>query len=337
MTERLDDSPSAPERPEALHRAAEDGDLAEVQRLVAAGVPIDTDIEGWTPLMEAADRAHVEVCRFLLEHGANPRTGVQNAACSRTPQSAELLEVFLQHGCRAQELLHVVAGWSTPEALQKVIEAGVDLNARDDMGETALYCAAKSPEKLRLLLKSGADPTLLNADGLHVLHMCALWGFTRSVRCLLRCGVPPDLLEEDPPVTALFYACNSGRYHCARLLLRAGADPNLAHGQVATPLMAASRHGSLALVNLLLEAGANPRVTDPEGRTACDYARDYLPDALTAFRRQFGPGSKKRPILYRRRKNSAGEPTVIIRRGMSSVSWTDCHRSIVERLKPLCS
>ena len=58
--------------PERLHLAAQDGDLDAVSRLVADGEDINAfDDLGKTPLHYAADREHVEVARYLIEHGAN--------------------------------------------------------------------------------------------------------------------------------------------------------------------------------------------------------------------------------------------------------------------------
>jgi hypothetical protein len=62
-----------------IWRAAHDGDLAEVERLVG----LDPGLldaryydQGWTPLMFASREGHVGVARWLLDHGAaiNERT-----------------------------------------------------------------------------------------------------------------------------------------------------------------------------------------------------------------------------------------------------------------------
>jgi len=61
----------------SLHAAAGDGDLQEVQRLLAAGEPVNMQIaRGWfdgqTPLMWAALHGHADVAGFLLDNGADP-------------------------------------------------------------------------------------------------------------------------------------------------------------------------------------------------------------------------------------------------------------------------
>ena len=59
-----------------------------------------------------------------------------------------------------------------------------------------------------------------------------------------------------------------------RALLRAGANPNLAHEDDGrTPLLAAVEGGQRRIVKLLLNAGADPNRADEDGQTALDIAR----------------------------------------------------------------
>jgi hypothetical protein len=65
----------------ALNRAAWACNFARVKRLVAAGHDVNQrTAEGTTPLMGAVSEGHAEMCRFLIEHGADvtvrlPRDG----------------------------------------------------------------------------------------------------------------------------------------------------------------------------------------------------------------------------------------------------------------------
>lgn len=63
---------AADARSAALLNAAENGDLGQVQSLVAAGTPVDArDALGWAPLIWAAYQGRTDVVEFLLAKGAN--------------------------------------------------------------------------------------------------------------------------------------------------------------------------------------------------------------------------------------------------------------------------
>ena len=76
-------------------------------------------------------------------------------------------------------------------AVRQHIEAGTDLNQRDDFGSTPLVIAAvfDRPEMTDVLLAAGADPTLRDPQGSTPLHIASLLGRTRVVVSLLGAGV----------------------------------------------------------------------------------------------------------------------------------------------------
>lgn len=54
-----------------LHAAAQDGNLAEVEWLLAAGADVNKDSDGITPLLIAAHKGHREVVEVLLAANAD--------------------------------------------------------------------------------------------------------------------------------------------------------------------------------------------------------------------------------------------------------------------------
>jgi ankyrin repeat protein len=63
-----------PMRVQPLHAAVAGGSAAIVRLLVEAGAPVNAkQQEGWAPLHEAVRKRDVELTRYLLAHGADPK------------------------------------------------------------------------------------------------------------------------------------------------------------------------------------------------------------------------------------------------------------------------
>ena len=62
-----------PMKLQALHSAVT-GSMDSVKALVEAGAPVNAKQDkGWTPLHEAVNRGDIEMTRYLLAHGADPK------------------------------------------------------------------------------------------------------------------------------------------------------------------------------------------------------------------------------------------------------------------------
>lgn len=90
---------------ERLHRASEDGELAEVERLVNDGAPLELFNEiSYTPLHCAVRGEHYKVAQFLLNRGANvnahesERAGDTPLAVAARGNYPEIAELLLQSG-----------------------------------------------------------------------------------------------------------------------------------------------------------------------------------------------------------------------------------------------
>jgi hypothetical protein len=142
-------SDAGPER-SSLHRAAEQGDLTEMERRFAAGDPIDArDGRGLTPLHQTAISGQLKAAGVLLDHGANPNALAQG---DMTPlhfaamlAHAELAGLLTRRGARpdirnASGLmpLHLAANEKVAKVL---VEGGADVNALTTKGLTPLHTA----------------------------------------------------------------------------------------------------------------------------------------------------------------------------------------------------
>lgn len=302
---------------DALHNAAERGDATEVSRLLKSCPDVDAKIDDYTALDLAVMGEHIDVCRTLLESGANATDSYK-----WSPKDESLLRLLVQHGCDPNKLFMPCS--LEVNGAKALLELGADPNQVDERGQTPLYRACmKSARMVRLLLKYGANPLTRNTDDSHSLHFCAVWGHDARAKPLLDAGVPADYLECGE-FTALPDACSCGHVKMAKLLLESGADPNLGDS-----LTRAANHGSAAIVELLLQHGANPTI---EAREA---AEQWLPDLLKEAKSR---NSARGKLRHRWGRNSAGERTLELRTEslnstlISISNWTDEHQRIVDLL-----
>ncbi|XP_052121943.1 uncharacterized protein LOC113215051 [Frankliniella occidentalis] len=262
--------------------------------------------------------------RIPLEHGARPR--LRDLRWSRAENERLLRLVELKSDmfrCAREGYLF----W-----LQRLVEDGADVSARDCQDRTLLHAAAQGGQAhvVRWLLGLGAeavDPLAGDWRGctaLHVartaavaeallaanktaysdlqqswtpLHAAALCGRAEVVAVLLR--DPRGLNAEYKGWTPLHCAAHRGHDQVVRLLLAVGARYQAnAHGH--TPLVLAAYSGSAPTVRLLL--GAAPRPDDEDcwraaawaAKRAREEACSALLDELEARGLlQWGPEARK--------------------------------------------
>jgi hypothetical protein len=143
------------------------------------------------------------------------------------------------------------------EPVRTALEQGIDVNAVDEGGRTALMLAAFNGHSAvaRMLLEHGAQVNLQDAGGR----------------------------------TALMYASTGPYAKTVELLLEHEAEVNLQDsGEHWTALMFAAGEGHADVVELLLSHGANPKYKDIDGETAADFARSRGHDDVVKLL-QIGP------------------------------------------------
>ena len=121
-----------------------------------------------------------------------------------------------------------------------------NINAADVDGVRPIHIAATYSEELvERLLSHGADPTLLTKEGQTPLMVASRARQSNTV------GLLVDSLQESRQGhfvhhvdrqgdSALHHACRAGRRESVKILLEAGADPNLKNGHLQSPLYACS-------------------------------------------------------------------------------------------------
>jgi hypothetical protein len=150
-----------------VHWAVRTDDQYIIESLMMGGAPADLpDVDGATPLMVAAGRADAGHLELLLRKGANPAAA--NAA-GQTPL------MYLAASC---EFVPDPASDTIPHGLERalvqLLSAGVDLDAQDRRGHTALMHATRgSGQRVRDLLVAGADPYRVDRNGKTALDIAA--------------------------------------------------------------------------------------------------------------------------------------------------------------------
>jgi len=83
--------------------------------------------------------------------------------------------------------------------------------------------------------------------------------------------------------TPLHLAADKGSLECTKLLLEAGANPNVCDESGISILQTAVVGGSVGVINLLLEAGADPDTKDEDGESARTSADSFGTEELRAL------------------------------------------------------
>jgi ankyrin repeat protein len=151
------------------------------------------------------------------------------------------------------------------ERVRELLREGADVNAAQGDGMTALHWAAErgDAELARMLLYAGANVDAVTRLGAYgALHLASRSGRVGVIEVLLAGGADPGARTSTGDVTPLHFAAASGSVAAVSALLEGGADPGVREdrwGQ--TPLMFAAAAGRTEAVRALLAAGADPAAT----------------------------------------------------------------------------
>ena len=254
-----------------LHCAADDGNLALVQRELARGVdPNIEDDEKGTALMEALGR-------------------------QKGPLRDAILDALIEAGADVNRLdwlgrLPTAIADTDRGIVMRLREAGLDLTRTDKHGSTVIF-DARDATTVRLLIKAGLDANRVNDHGITPLHLAALrlarastQGEIKKALSVCRALIEAGALNTVTPrgQDAFWFAADFDYairgLHQLGLTVVVEADAEGRHGR--TALHRAAANGETAPIALLVEAGApiNARAREsdaevPAGATPLTVAR----------------------------------------------------------------
>jgi uncharacterized protein len=255
--------------------AAESGDRAAVLRLLAekGANPNAAGPDGTTAIMWAAHHDDFALVQALIKAGANVKLKNQYGTSALTEAaiigSAPIIDALLKAGAdpntknpEGETPLMAVARSGKVDAARRLLDAGADVNAKENWGgqSAMMWAAAQSQaEMVKLLASRGAD---VNAHGV-------IRQWERKVITEPR---PKDLNKGG--FTPLLYAAREGCVECARHLMEAKADPDLADPDGLTPLNMALLNQHFLFASYMIKAGADLDKWDLFGRSPVYMAAD---------------------------------------------------------------
>jgi ankyrin repeat protein len=202
--------PSETERAayKGLFAAAATGATSEIEKLVAAGAPLEArDSRGRTPLIVAAFFGQREAMRALVAAGAD--ANAQDAdrydivTIAAVADDVPTLEAALALGCRATNVtsrydgtaLIAAAHLGRVEAVRMLIRAGAPLDHVNNLGWTALIESivlgdggSRHLATLQALVAAGANVNLADRGGETPLSLARTRGYREMVEVLTKAG-----------------------------------------------------------------------------------------------------------------------------------------------------
>ena len=269
----------------AFYVACSMGLTSIVAKMLVYGAKVNGISGKKPPLVVACRNKHVSVVQLLLSNGANP----------------DVLEAE-EDECGLALPLHIAAANGSIEIVELLLKHGSDVNITDADGNTALYdgiehsyrtATLRYSDKIKatsnaksvvdILLENRADVNILNKCGETPLYRAVSMGLLDVVSKMLQTyGGNPN--TPSPYKNTLVAACEKRNVELVDVLLKNGADPNLASERhqysssiCRLPLCVAVKQGtSDEIITLLIKAGASVNATDRECKTALCIATEIM-------------------------------------------------------------
>lgn len=244
---------------------------------------------GYTPYQAALMRGMPDIAELIAAKGGNTaplgKYEQFQAACMRgnLDVAHKLAPQYMGVDPeKDHELLCRAAGNGNAEAVQTMLALGFELTSTDS--HTPLHMAAFKGhlDVIRILIDAGADtklrdPAYNTPPFVHAMHnfqheaVALLLEFPMDVFAAAAMGKTDQLkasFDGNPDlVNARFETVRTG-----------SQESNI--NDWTTPLWFAAMNGQMDVVRFLLEHEADPTISDPEGRTISDYARDAGHDEI---------------------------------------------------------
>ncbi len=213
-----------------LHVALWLGNEKIVKMLLEAGANVSAkDINGLTPLEIAKKKGHTQIIG-LLNANSTDNNNLNPLKKETLEKNTEIVKLQTEADAKKtpadlSKALFIAIEEGNKQTVKELIAAGVNVNAKDKQGNTALLIASRFAQRelneiSHILLEAGADVNAKNNNG----------------------------------ETSLMLACNSSNINIITKLIEAGADINAKDKQGETALLKAKNKNHDQVVKVLTEA-----------------------------------------------------------------------------------
>ena len=137
-----------------------------------------------------------------------------------------------------------------------------DVNSQDNLQNTPLHQAVKSPQIIELLLQNGANPYNKNVFG--KTPFTVSYNYPASLEAYLKFGVNPNTTDSKSK-TLMHEAINDSNINIAKILKKYNADTNYKDENGQSPIFNAKNYETM---KWLIDNNAKINLTDKNGQTA---------------------------------------------------------------------
>jgi ankyrin repeat protein len=240
-----------------IHGAALLGHVKLLQTLLEHGADVNTpDVNNITALHGAAVHLDVAMCQELLRRGARRSTSTVDG---HTPLHFACVNDKGDPSAVINALLDAKAALS----------GAIDINARDKSGRTPLHLCVQRGfnESISLLLRRGADATVVDDAGVTPLFSAFPLRDSYAIKAFLEAGAPGINVGNNDGETALHWAALNGFPELTERLLNHSADVNHVDKQGVSAAHKAAHSGFDDVLRVLFARGADALATDARGRS----------------------------------------------------------------------
>ena len=191
--------------------------------------------------------------------------------CKQPKATQHVLTVAAQTVLQLEHLAFFYTFTGATKDLELLLNGGLTANTRSRVipeGPTLLHFAAGKghTQIVLLLLRLGADNSIVVGILGTPLHQAALFGHLSTVKAMLKAGCPADVVASNG-ASVLHFAATGSNAEVISVVLSTGCDINATDSDGSTPLHRAAKKGNTATAMELLRHGANKAIVAGAGGT----------------------------------------------------------------------